>query len=1141
MNRLPGIAGSLFPGQFLATALRPAVVAPLSGEILERKRRHLEQWWQKVEFSCGPATGLRTLFDNVAMPLFGTLGFRATGARFERTRIVVRLETPACAAVGLIVAAWAARSSSAWREVISAAGALDADWCFLLGPPFLSLVDARGHASRRSADFTLPEALSTESFLSFWTLTHSGAFDRMHTGPAQPAATRIDALLATARGFQDRVRADLQLGVTEALRAFSGVVKSGDDGFGESLTLVYRILFLLFAESRDLVPRSHPLYEDAYTVTARCRETAAGNHPAGLWDGLAAITRLLRVGCHIDDLVVQPFNGRLFARASARSLESGRPASRSTTRSTRRDRAAERALAALGTRRSQAGLIGIDYADLGVEQLGAVYERVLDLDPKPISEGPAARLRANITTHSSKRKQSGTFYTPQPLAEFVVRRTLAPLVTGATSDAILSLRVVDPAMGSGAFVVAACRYLATAYARALVDEGRCAAVDLDDSERANIRRLIAERCVAGVDANPVAVQLARLSLWLTTLARGKPLGFLDHRLRVGNSLIGASPDDLRRLAMRRLSADLPLLDLEAGSLEDAMSRMTRPLMQLVTRRDETIDDVRAKEAAWARLSGDDAPLHRWRTAADLWCARWFWPGQPPTAAETRAVLDALLRRDTTLGRASLARWLRQTQSLAAAHRFFHWPLEFADVFYDESGQVLREPGFDAVIGNPPWEMLRRDREGNHTAREPRNPAPRQARGALSPSKGGTSEPRPSRDSGRPEFGEGRNRQLMRFVRESGLYPSCDRGHMNLYQPFLERALSLAKPGGRVGMILPWGLSVDDGASSLRARLLDRSTLETVVGLDNADGLFPIHRGVRFVVIVARAGGRTREIRGRFGIRTSAELDGLPARDDPAASAYPIRLTPERLAVIGGRSRRFPDARSQQDLDLLDHVTNVGAPLGSRHGWGLQFGRELNASDDRSSFGVEGLPVIEGKHLRPFAVDQSTSTLRVTAEEAQCLLPDRRFERARLAYRDVSAVGNRVTLIAAIVPAGVVTTHTLFCLRNVISTDAQDFLCGLFNSYVLNAVVRLLMGGHLTTSLIEDLPAPRWTGDRVQLRIARLARRLAQRPDASGTRAILHAAVAHLYGLDAAMFDHALAGFPLVPETDRERARRAFAL
>ena len=321
----------------------------------------------------------------------------------------------------------------------------------------------------------------------------------------------------------------------DILRAAAGT------GRDEALVIVYRILFLLFVEARDLVPRGHPTYGRAYSVSQLVREVLADREARGSWDALAAITRLSRMGCRTDDLIVRPFNGRLFARRAAPSLEA-----RSSGRGLRRrvaaqDDAMRGTLVALGSRQGSGGREEITYGDLGVEQLGAVYERVLDLEPA---------AKSDARQHSTLRKQTGTFYTPQALAEFVVRRTLAPLVAGAPADRILSLRVVDPAMGSGAFLVAACRYLAEAYERALVDEGRLAPGDVDEDGRAAMRRLVAERCLAGVDANPVAVQLARLSLWLTTLAHGRPLTFLDHRLRSGNSLIGATPDDLTRIPSR---------------------------------------------------------------------------------------------------------------------------------------------------------------------------------------------------------------------------------------------------------------------------------------------------------------------------------------------------------------------------------------------------------------------------------------------------------------------------------------------------------------------------------------------------------------------------------------------------------------
>ena len=628
------------------------------------------------------------------------------------------------------------------------------NWCLLIAPPFVSIVDARASALRRSADFVLPHALEDDRFQFFWLIAHASAFD----GPG----SRLDGLVAGAAGFQDRVREDLQHGVARALGALGSSIgaaaprRDPEAAFDEALTVAYRILFLLFAESRQLMPRDQPIYSSAYAVTTLCRLAAAGSAaPAGLWESLAAVTRLSRSGCRIDDLIVRPFNGRLFARSAAPTLEAPARSRRGTRASALRDQAVRDALVALGTRPGRSGREEIAYSGLDVEQLGAVYERVLDLDPadvvrvRPPADSDRAAERPATTSGTPRwraqgrqRKRTGTFYTPRSLTEFVVRRTLGPLVRGASADGILALRVVDPAMGSGAFLVAACRYLAAAYERALVEEGRCTEPDLDADARADVRRLIAEQCLAGVDVNPVAVQLARLSLWLTSLARGKPLGFLDHRLRTGNSLIGTTPDDLwRRRGRRRGDGTLPLF--EAARLEASLREVAHPLSELTQRRDDDVESVHRKTAIWRRLNGARSPLDPWRNACALWCARWFWPakdeadapGPPPSDAELAAAIDAVLRADATIRRADLDRWISIARTQSVRLGMFHWPLEFADVFHDETGQPRTRPGFDAVIGNPPWEMLRDEGDGPSNAA---TPVPRAA--------------------------------MVRFVRESGLVP-----------------------------------------------------------------------------------------------------------------------------------------------------------------------------------------------------------------------------------------------------------------------------------------------------------------------------------------------------------------------------------
>lgn len=1110
ISSLAGIGGTLFPSRYLADRLH-ADAWWLRDDRTGRAHRHFRRWWKDASDACGPATGPRAIFDLVAMPLFGILGFRARDAQFEHRSTNVRLESPQGPSVGLVILPWAERPSVVWHDALRFSHAGRANWCFVLAPPFLSLVDMRGHATRRGIDFDLRALVDPQRFVTFWIVTAADAFEP-HPRDPPIGAVRLDHLVDRAKRFQDRVRDDLQRGMEHALHALMRAVRQrpgqarsdsrlaseASRQFDEALTLAYRMLFLLFAESRALAPHDHDVYRNTYAVSTLCRDAIDGAKHPGLWEGLAAVTKLARAGCETRDLVATPFNGRLFSRSAAPSLEARRASRSHRGRETERDEALREALIALGSRQEPGGRQEISYRDLGVEQLGAVYERVLDLDPQEVgSRRPARTARS----HSERRKRTGTFYTPQALADFLVRRTLAPLVAGMPSDHILSLRIVDPAMGSGAFLVAACRFLSAACETALVEEGRATPASLDDDARAGIRRLVAERCLVGVDCNPVAVQVARMSLWLATLAKGRPLSFLDHRLRVGDSLVGAFPSDLRRIfatGQARSHRPLPLFDNDLFSI--AAERVVTPLTRLRLTPDDTVADVRIKEALWRNLVSARSPVRRWKLAAHLWCARWFWPGGPehaPREAEVRALFDFVLRDDGTLSAStSASKHLATADKIAETHGFFHWPLEFADVFYDASGAARSNPGFDAVIGNPPWEMLRRTPAADASGRGP----------------------------------------LVRFLRDTGIYASCATGHVNLYQPFVERALTLTRSGGRVGLVLPWGLATDDGSSLLRRHLMERSRVDTVVGFDNAEGLFPIHRGLRFMALTTTPGSATEEIRGRFGVRTSEEIESLPARDNGLPpSPYPVRLRPRSLAVIGGPALRVPDARGANDIALAERLASRFPCVGDAAGWGARFARELNATEDRPAFGRTGLPVLEGKHLAPFHVSVEASAFRIERRHALARLPDARFDRARLGYRDVSGVANRLSLIAAIIPPGAVTTHTVFCLRTPLALEVQHFLCALFNSYVLNWYARLLMGGHLTTSLVERLPVPRDVAPAAIQRIGRLAQRLAATHHAWTTAAVLQAEVARLYELDADEFRGIVAAFPLVQADERERA------
>src|SRR6185295_8742560 len=182
----------------------------------------------------------------------------------------------------------------------------------------------------------------------------------------------------------------------------------------------------------------------------------------------------------------------------------------------------------------------------------------------------------------------------------------------------------------------------------------------------------------------------------------------------------------------------------------------------------------------------------------------------------------------------------------------------------------------------------------------------------------------------------------------------------------------------------------------------------------------------------------------------------------ASSWFPVRLTPSFLQRVSGDVLTIPELRTPVDVAIVERATALFAPLGSDAGWSVRFGRELNATDDRHHFGASGLPIVEGKHIEPFGVHIESSERFISVRAAHTLLPAAPFERARLAYRDVASATNRLTLIAAILPAGCVSTHTLFCLRNPLSPSAQHLLCGLFNSLIVNYLVRIRVTTHVTT-------------------------------------------------------------------------------
>ncbi|HEY6211457.1 MAG TPA: N-6 DNA methylase, partial [Vicinamibacterales bacterium] len=425
-----------------------------------------------------------------AGPLFAALGFAPPSVVIE-TRDVLAATLTAADGVGrvaLIVAPFGESLDRLWRMAVTEGLRRDARWAVVFNGAHVRVVDTVRIYARRYVEFNLRAAAADP--MASHALEFLAAAARLTADERVPGSLHSLVVASDhhAAGVCQSLRDGVLAASADLVDAFAAGRRIAADvlhtHFEQALTIVYRVLFLLFAEARALVPLWHPIYRESYSIESLRQTAERAPQASGMWDALRAIGRLAHAGCRAGDLRVTPFNGRLFSPihtplADRRDVD---------------DKAARRIVLALSTRAAATrdARETIAYRDLGVEQLGAVYETLLDYRPRVVHSQAAARARTapavTLETGSGTRKATGTFYTPEAIANHLVRRTLAPLVRDRAPDAILDLRIVDPAMGSGAFLVAACRYLSAAYEQALIDNGDCHPRDIDERDRVGFRR-----------------------------------------------------------------------------------------------------------------------------------------------------------------------------------------------------------------------------------------------------------------------------------------------------------------------------------------------------------------------------------------------------------------------------------------------------------------------------------------------------------------------------------------------------------------------------------------------------------------------------------------------------------------------------
>lgn len=511
-----------------------------------------------------------------------------------------------------------------------------------------------------------------------------------------------------------------------------------------SLIFLYRLLFILYANSRGMLKTYKPGYEyydiTKIKVTAfnKKQDGSASEHSSELWIRLRELFKLIDEGSESrkipkEELYVPPYNGGLFKQDGDYKFLSENSVG---------DKYVADVLHLLTFSEEEDSKGFIDYSTLEIRHLGSIYEGLLEYKLKIAEENLAAvkekdkqvwipENKANgkkildeakkdelyLATDKGERKATGSYYTPDYIVKYIVGNTLSPIVEeklkGAATDEekierILSIKVLDPAMGSGHFLVDATNFLANKIVPFIPPEKL-----KEEKEIEWAKREVVKRCIYGVDLNPLATELAKLSLWLATISEERPLSFLDYHLKVGNSLIGADLQKLSKhpLEVKEATAPTFLSDFMDKEVHDKIKTLVNMHTWIAERAQETIQDIKNIEDVFKQFETN--PFRQaFVELANLHTS--YWLGNKFSKEEYYEALAAFRQFSKDRSKWEKVKekeYFKKAQDIAREKNFFQWHLEFPGVFF-ETGKGKEDPGFDVIVGNPPYgaELDKHDRE-----------------------------------------------------------------------------------------------------------------------------------------------------------------------------------------------------------------------------------------------------------------------------------------------------------------------------------------------------------------------------------------------------------------------------------------------
>ncbi|MCE6967196.1 Eco57I restriction-modification methylase domain-containing protein [Cereibacter sphaeroides] len=830
-------------------------------------------------------------------------------------------------------------------------------------------------------------------FSALWLLLHATRF-----GTAGTATTDCALERWKERGRIDGAAAKdkLRLGVEAALLEFGrGFLEHPSNAdlrakfqtgeltrqafFEELLRLVYRLIFLYAAEDRNLLhsPGTSDAARKAYRAgygLDRLRERCTKNHAldrhGDAWAGMRALFTALAEGEPRLGLVAL---GGLFEPEKLALLTDCKIENRRFLKG----------IWHLSWFRPEGQpMTKVNWRDMETEELGSVYESLLELTPVVHVEAREFTFAEGDATRGNARKVSGSYYTPDSLVTLLLDTTLNPVLDAAEArnpsdppSEILKLSFIDPACGSGHFLLGAARRAAERIAR-----HRSPGAPSQEVFQHALREVVSH-CIYGTDRNPMAVELCKVALWIEALEPGKPLSFLDSRILCGDSLIGVFdfemlragiPDDAYAAmtgddkavakAYERLNRDQREDKVATGMIK-ALSAPTLIIdgaARIAAMPEETLGQVKEKALAFFRMTDSSQWRALW-AACDMYVAAFFAPktGAEPTARslpDLPVPTTEAVWRCASGGEVSDTKWKAATD-IAREASALHWPLAFP--------QVMWRGGFDAVIGNPPWERIKLQEQEFFAARsaEIANAKNKAARDklitALSKAAPGTPEQRlyanfvtAKRAAEAASF----------FMRRSGRFPLTGTGDVNTYALFAEHFANLARqpkgdgPAGRAGVIVPTGIATDSSTSAFFGNLVSTQRLTALFDFENREKLFAaVDSRMKFSILSI---GPSAVAEFAFFLLNTAMMEDKERR---------FMLSPEQISKINPNTKTAPVFRSRADAELTTKlyqrapvlISDQAPPDGSDpNPWGITFQTMFHMSNDSDCF--EGAAELDAK-------------------------------------------------------------------------------------------------------------------------------------------------------------------------------------